>query len=87
MQKTDEANRPTRRPLDRLERDPAICGGSLRVKGTRLTVAAVLHYMSSGYEVSDLVREFPVLEDADVRQCAKWGAWLTSYQRIDSKAE
>ena len=70
--------------LNRLVSDPGICGGSLRVKGTRYTVVAVLRFISTGYEVADIVREFPGLEDADVRQCAKWGAWVTSYRRIDT---
>ncbi len=87
MADTGAPKRSIRADLDRLDSNPAYCGGSLRVKGTRYTVATILRFLSEGYEVADIIRDFPGLEDADVRQCAKWGAWVTSYQRIASKAK
>lgn len=83
MTETGSAKPSFRTALDRLDSDPAYCGGSLRVKGTRYTVAAILRFISTGYEAADIVRDFPGLEDADIRQCARWGAWVTSYQTMD----
>ena len=72
---------------DRLNSDPAYCGGRIRVKGTRYTVALILGLIASGYEAADILKEYPGLEDADIRQCARWGAWETSYQRVDINIE
>ena len=72
---------------ERLDSHPDYCGGKRRVKGTRYSVTFILGLIGSGYEAAEIVREYAGLEEADVRACARWGAWMASYQRLDSKHE
>ena len=57
--------------------------GQARVKGTRITVEFVLNLIASGYDVKDVLEAYPELEDADIRQCARYGAWGASDQTWD----
>ena len=38
----------------------------------------VLKLLGDGYTAKDIVREYPELEEEDVFQAAKYGAWLAS---------
>ena len=80
------ANKYSADMWDRLDRDLSYCGGQLRVKDTRHTVANILGLIASGCEVADILRDYPGLVEADIRQCARWGAWVTGYQRVDHDA-
>ena len=64
--------------FQRIAIDPDICEGKATVKNTRMTVEFVLKLLGSGYTAEDVVREYPVLELADVYECASFGAWLAS---------
>lgn len=83
----DIDRRYKREELARITSDPRICSGKLTIKGTRLMVITILGRISAGYEVADILKEYPgMIEEADVRQCLRWGAWETSYQRIDRES-
>ena len=71
-------------PFDRIAIDPAVCQGRARVSGTRITVAFVLKLMGNGYAPADIVDAYPMLEEADIRQCATYAAWLASETWIDA---
>ena len=64
--------------FDRIAIDPAICQGRARVSGTRITVDFVLKLMGNGYTTAEIVDAYPMLTEADIRQCATYGAWLAS---------
>ena len=72
---------------ERLGSNPAYCGGKRRVKETRYSVAFILTLIGNGYEVADIPKEYVGLEEDDIRACARWGAWLTSYRRLDISYE
>jgi len=44
----------------------------------RYTVDFVLKLLGDGYTADDIVRLYPELENEDVYQAAKYGAWLAS---------
>ena len=60
--------------FQRIDIDPRICEGKARVRVTRMTVEFVLKLMGSGYTADDIVREYPLLERADVYECVTFGA-------------
>ncbi len=64
--------------LDRINVNPAVCGGKPTIRGMRYTVDFVLKLLGDGYTADDIVREYPELEKDDVYQAAKYGAWLAS---------
>ena len=64
--------------LDRITINPNVCEGKPTIRGMRITVDFVLKLLGDGYTADDIVREYPELENEDVYQAAKYGAWLAS---------
>jgi len=64
--------------LDRIKIDPAVCEGRPTSRGLRITVEFVLKLLGDGYTAVDIVREYPELEEEDVYQAARYGAWLAA---------
>lgn len=55
-------------------RDPAICAGEPVVKGTRDTVRTVLASLAEGMSVTDIIRNFPTLDEDTVRAVIAFAA-------------
>lgn len=66
--------------LDRIITDPAICMGKPTIRGTRITVDFVLRLIGDGLAEKDILRDYPELTADDIRQAAKYAAWLASEQ-------
>jgi uncharacterized protein (DUF433 family) len=66
---------------DRLEADPAICGGQVCIKGTRIPVSLILEALAGGDTIEDLLRGYPTLTREDVAAALSYGARL-AHERI-----
>ncbi len=55
-------------------RDPAVCGGELVVKGTRVTVRTILASLAEGMSVAEIVKDFPTLDESAVRAVIAFAA-------------
>jgi len=62
--------------LQYIVRDPAVCGGEPTIKGTRVTVRTVLANLADGMSVTNIVREFPILDEQAVRAVIAFAAAL-----------
>ena len=58
----------------RIVSDPEIRFGKPVVRGTRLTVGDVLGYLAGGMSEQDLLADFPVLTQEDIRACLAYAA-------------
>ena len=61
-------------PFDRITSDPRIHQGQPCIRGMRLTVRRVLDLVATYTDRDELRREFPELEDEDIRQALAWAA-------------
>lgn len=61
-------------PFDRITFDPARMNGQPCVRDTRLTVKRVLAALGTYPERSELRREYPELDDEDIRQALVYAA-------------
>jgi uncharacterized protein (DUF433 family) len=52
---------------DRIEIDPRVCGGQPVIKGTRISVAALLEQLEQGESWDSLLRGYPELTRADIQ--------------------
>jgi len=52
---------------DRIEINPRVCGGQPVIKGTRISVAAVLEQLAEGESWDSLLRGYPELTRADIQ--------------------
>ncbi len=60
--------------LDRITRDPKIMNGQPCIRGMRLTVRRVLEAMATYPDRQELIKEYPELEDEDIRQALAFAA-------------
>jgi len=52
---------------DRIEIDPRVCNGQPVVKGTRISVVAVLEQLTEGESRDSILRGYPELTRADIQ--------------------
>lgn len=60
--------------LDRITQDPKVLDGKPCVRGLRLSVRRVLEALALYPDREDLRREYPELDDEDIRQCLEYAA-------------
>jgi uncharacterized protein (DUF433 family) len=60
--------------LERITIDPAAMNGQPCVRGTRLTVKRVLHILADSKDRDELRKDYPRLEDEDIRQVLLYAA-------------
>jgi uncharacterized protein (DUF433 family) len=60
--------------LDRITRDPEICGGEPVIRGTRVTLRTVLASLAEGDNQDALLKDFPTLTEIDVRAVIAFAA-------------
>ncbi len=60
--------------LERILRDPQICGGQPVFKGTRVTLRTVLASLADGDSIEEILTEFPTLKSEDVRAAIAFAA-------------
>ena len=49
-------------------------GGKPCIRGLRITVADVLEYLAGGMSHEEILREFPFLNEQDIRACLAFAA-------------
>ena len=62
--------------FSRITFDPNVMGGRACIRGMRITVALILNLISNGMTASEIVKEYPYLEEEDIRQSLQYAAWL-----------
>jgi uncharacterized protein (DUF433 family) len=60
--------------LARIKIDPNICFGKPCIRGHRIWVSLILDFLASGMTVSEILGEYPGLEETDILACIAYGA-------------
>lgn len=63
---------------EHLASDPAICGGQVCVKGTRIPASMILGALSGGDTIDELLRGYPGLTKESVAAVLAYGAKLAT---------
>lgn len=58
----------------RFTRDPAICGGDVVLRGTRVPLRTVLASLAEGASSAEIIADFPTLTEEDVRAVIAFAA-------------
>jgi uncharacterized protein (DUF433 family) len=69
--------------LARISLDPNICFGKPCIRGHRIWVALILDLLASGSTISQILSEYPGLEEADVLACLSYGAEMSRERFVD----
>ena len=68
---------PRKKLLNRISVDPKICHGKPCICGTRIMVSVILDNLAEGRTLEQLVRDYPPLKIADVKEAIVYAAELT----------
>jgi len=68
--------------LDRIVSTPGVVGGKPRVKGTRVTVGAILGQLAVGHTIDD----FPYIQREDVLAALQFAAWRAQEEEVELSA-
>lgn len=63
-------------PFSRISTNPEVMGGKPCIRGMRVTVGMIVGAMAAGRSNSDLLSDFPYLEDQDIREALAYAANL-----------
>jgi uncharacterized protein (DUF433 family) len=69
--------------LSRISIDPAVCFGKPCIKGHRLWVSLILDFLASGAKTEEILREYPGIEEADIRACIAYGAEMARERYVE----
>jgi uncharacterized protein (DUF433 family) len=61
---------------ERVAIDPDVCHGKPTIRGTRIMVSILLDYLKAGETHEEILRQYPTLEEADIRAAIAYAAWL-----------
>jgi uncharacterized protein (DUF433 family) len=61
---------------ERIAIDPDVCHGKPTIRGTRIMVSILLDYLKAGETHEEILRQYPTLEEADVRGAIAYAALL-----------
>jgi uncharacterized protein (DUF433 family) len=62
----------------RITFDPGLMGGRACIRGMRITVSLIVNLVANGMSTQDIIREYPELEDEDVRQSLQYASALAN---------
>jgi len=61
--------------LTRITFNPEVMGGKPCIRGMRVTVGMVVGLMASGRSISEILKAYPYLEEADIYEALSYAAW------------
>ncbi len=69
--------------LQRISIDPNVCFGKPCIKGHRIWVSLILDYLASGWRISEILENYPGLDEADVYACIAYGAEMSRERFVE----
>lgn len=61
--------------LSRITFDSKVMGGKPCLRGMRVTVGTIVGLIASGHSFDDIIKSYPYLEEADLREALSYAAW------------
>jgi uncharacterized protein (DUF433 family) len=70
--------------FDRITFDPNILGGKACIRGMRVSVSLIVNLVANGMSVTEIIAEYPTLEEPDVTQALRYAAWASDDKFIST---
>lgn len=71
---------------DRIRTDPKTFGGKPTVRDTRVAVEHVLAMLADGATSEEIIRDYPFLDEEDIRACIGYAWQIVSHEHIEPLA-
>lgn len=62
--------------FDRITINPKIMGGQPCIRGLRIPVSLIVKLIAGGKKVKEILRDYPELEEEDIKQALQFAAWM-----------
>lgn len=66
----------------RITFDPAVMGGKPCIRGTRVTVGAIVEQVGAGHSVEQILGDYPYIEREDVMEALRYAAWRAEEREV-----
>ncbi len=67
---------------ERIAIDARVCHGKPCIKGTRIMVSIILDYLKAGDSSQEILKQYPTLQEADIRAALAYAAWLAHEEEL-----
>ncbi len=68
--------------LDRIEVNPRVMGGKPVIRGTRVTVEAILRRLAEGLSIEEILEDYPYLSIEDIKAALIYAVKVLEKHRI-----
>ncbi len=68
--------------LSRITINPEICHGKPTIRESRYTVELILDLLSAGMTSSEIIKDYPTLDQKDIQACLAFASRLTKIKSI-----
>lgn len=68
--------------LNRITTNPSILTGKPVIRGMRISVEQILKMLARGIPHEDIIKEYPLLEEEDIRACLLFAASKVSKEEV-----
>lgn len=68
--------------MNRIEVNPAVCGGKPVIRGTRIMVRNILGMVAGGYTVDRILESYPELTREDVVAALEYAAQVVDEEQV-----
>jgi uncharacterized protein (DUF433 family) len=68
--------------VSRITINPEICHGKPTIKESRYTVKLIFDLLSAGMTSSEIIKDYPTLEQKDIQACLAFASRLTKIKSI-----
>jgi uncharacterized protein (DUF433 family) len=72
--------------LDRIVCTPGVVSGKPRIKGTRVTVGAILGQLAVGHSVDEVLLDYPYIQREDVLAALRYAALRAQEEEVELSA-
>lgn len=73
--------------LSRISINANICFGKPCIRGHRIWVSLILDFLASGTTITEILADYPELEEADIYACLAYGAEMSRERYLDIPLE
>lgn len=69
--------------FSRIELNSNIMGGKPCIKGTRVTVGAIVGFIATGASFETILTDYPYLKNEDIIEALEFATWRTSEVEVE----
>ncbi len=68
--------------LNRITTNPSVLTGKPVIRGMRISVEQIIKMLARGISHADIIKEFPLLEEEDIKACLLYAALKISNEEL-----